>query len=115
MQVRLTSAPETNKLNPQARPPGLVETEAFCIFVNEQGMPIRISTAGFDTLAAMTGADRLRWHGMTPARPSEDELLAHPDLGHRPHRVVTSTCARCRPAGPWSCVGAATRTSCRCG
>lgn len=70
MRVRLTSEPETNKLNPHERSSGLVETEAFWIAVNNQGMPTRISPAGFATLAATTQTHRLRWHGMTPARPS---------------------------------------------
>ena len=88
MRVRLTSEPEPSALNPHQRPAGLVETEAFWIAVNEQGMPTRISPSGFAMLAAMTETHRLRWHGMTPALPAQaDDPDALPD---RPH-VLRST------------------------
>lgn len=123
MRVRLTAQHQTNPLNPQERPDGLVETEAFWINVNAHGVPARISDDGFDTLATTTDTHRLRWIAMTAARPPqspdqdapedrlhvlrstdfdplqhlnnaayfaavEDELLHHPDLLQRRHRVV---------------------------
>lgn len=66
MRVRVTAEHETNRFNPQMRPPGLIETEAFWINVNDKGMPSRITDEAFGMLAAMTDEHRLRWKTMNP-------------------------------------------------
>ncbi|GAB17753.1 hypothetical protein GOEFS_038_00200 [Gordonia effusa NBRC 100432] len=122
MRVRLTATHETNRFNPEDRPDGLIETEAFWINVNEQGMPSRLTDDAFELLAQMTDEHRLRWKSMNsdkapaatdvelPDRPHplritdfdpfkhlnnaayleaiEDELVDHPDLVDKPHRLV---------------------------
>lgn len=83
MRVRITSQHETNKLNPNERAAGLVETEAFWINVNQQGLPTRISDGGFDSLASMTDVHRLRWQAMNPSTlPSTDGAGARRDRVH---------------------------------
>lgn len=69
MRVRLTAEHETDRLNPAPRPSGLIETEAFWINVNENGVPSRISDEGFDSLASMNNQHRLRWRSMHHADP----------------------------------------------
>lgn len=88
MRVRLTATHQTNPLNPGERPEGLVETEAFWINVNPQGVPTRISEGGARTLAATTDIHRLRWHAMTAARPPEASGEGVPE--DRPH-ILRST------------------------
>lgn len=83
MRVRMTAVHETNRLNTEDRPDGLIETEAFWINVNDQGMPARISDAGFEMLGSMTAEHRLRWKGMNPdALPDADEPGAPADRVH---------------------------------
>lgn len=81
MRVRLRAQSQTNKFNPAPRPDGLVETVAFWINVNEQGMPSRISDHMYDLLCTMTDEHRLRWHAMNPEAPGATEL----DLPDREH------------------------------
>lgn len=77
VRVRMTATHETTPFSPRTQPDGLVETEAFWINVNAQGVPTRISDNGVATLAATTDVHRLRWTAMTAARPArvpgEDE------------------------------------------
>jgi acyl-ACP thioesterase len=73
MRVRITAEHETNRFNPEMRPPGLIETEAFWINVNDKGMPSRITDEAFDMLAAMTDEHRLRWKTMHPTPLPEDD------------------------------------------
>ncbi len=88
MRVRLTAEHESNALNPLDRPAGLVETEAFWINVNNQGMPTRISDRGFEMLAAMTDEHRLHWRAMNPGKlPDRNDPAV---LSDRPH-VLRST------------------------
>ena len=75
MRVRMTAHHDTNPFNPDPRPAGLIETEAFWINVNDKGMPSRISDAGFTLLAKSTDEHRLRWSPMntTPMPESGDD------------------------------------------
>ncbi|MFZ2512310.1 MAG: acyl-ACP thioesterase domain-containing protein [Gordonia sp. (in: high G+C Gram-positive bacteria)] len=81
MRVRLRAQSQTNKFNPEPRPNGLVETVAFWINVNEQGMPSRISDDMYEFLCTMTDEHRLRWRSMNPDAPALAEL-ALPDREH---------------------------------
>lgn len=73
MRVRITAEHETNRFNPEMRPPGLIETQAFWINVNDQGMPSRITDEAFEKLAEMTDEHRLRWKTMHPAPLPDDD------------------------------------------
>ncbi len=87
MRVRLTADHETNRFNPEPREPGLIETEAFWINVNDQGMPSRLTDAAFEMLSSMTDEHRLRWKSMNPDKaPSAADV----DLPDRVH-VLRST------------------------
>ncbi len=82
MRVRLTSTHETNRFNPEPRPDGLIETEAFWINVNDQGMPSRLTDEAYEMLSQMTDEHRLRWKSMNADKaPAADEL----ELADRPH------------------------------
>ncbi|MGC4933973.1 acyl-[acyl-carrier-protein] thioesterase [Gordonia sp. DT30] len=82
MRVRLTAEHETNRFNPQPRPAGLIETEAFWINVNDLGMPSRLSDEAFEMLSSMTDVHRLRWKPMNPETAPAPELLDLPDREH---------------------------------
>lgn len=82
MRVRLTADHETNRFNPEPREPGLIETEAFWINVNEQGMPSRLTDEAFEMLSSMTDEHRLRWKSMNPEKAPAAEELALPDREH---------------------------------
>ena len=82
MRVRLTADHETNRFNPAEREPGLIETEAFWINVNDQGMPSRLSDEAFDMLSAMTDVHRLRWKSMNPETAPAASEVALPDRDH---------------------------------
>ena len=82
MRVRLTAESQTNRFNPEPRPNGHVETEAFWINVNEQGMPSRITDSALELLNSMTDEHRLRWKAMNPEKaPAAGEV----DLPDREH------------------------------
>lgn len=82
MRVRVTAEHETNRFNPEPRAEGLIETEAFWINVNDQGMPSRLTDEAFEMLSSMTDEHRLRWKSMNPEKaPSADEV-ALPDRAH---------------------------------
>ncbi len=81
MRVRLRAQSQTNRFNPDPRPNGLVETAAFWINVNEQGMPSRISDDMYEFLTTMTDEHRLRWRAMNPEAPAAEDL----DLPDREH------------------------------
>lgn len=81
MRVRLRAESQTNRFNPEPRPNGLVETVAFWINVNEQGMPSRISDEGLAVLAETALEDRLRWKAMNPEAPAIDDVEL-PDREH---------------------------------
>ncbi|GAB09050.1 hypothetical protein GOARA_027_00130 [Gordonia araii NBRC 100433] len=78
MRVRFTAKHETNMFNPDERPDGLIETEAFWILVNDQGIPTRLSDEAFEMLSQMTTEHRLRWKAMNPVKA--------PDAGSEPDR-----------------------------
>lgn len=82
MRVRLTAEHETNRFNPNPRPPGLIETEAFWINVNEQGVPSRLSDEAFSMLSSMTDEHRLRWKSMNPEKAPPAEDIDSPDREH---------------------------------
>ncbi|AZG48225.1 acyl-[acyl-carrier-protein] thioesterase [Gordonia insulae] len=82
MRVRLTADHETNRFNPDERESGLIETEAFWINVNDQGMPSRISDEMFEMLSSMTDEHRLRWKSMNPDKAPELSEVALPDREH---------------------------------
>lgn len=82
MRVRLSAESRTNRFNPKPRPNGLIETEAFWINVNDQGMPSRISDFAFDTLSQMNDEHRLRWKSMNPEQAPDPEDLDLPDREH---------------------------------
>ncbi|GAC56531.1 hypothetical protein GOHSU_08_00590 [Gordonia hirsuta DSM 44140 = NBRC 16056] len=82
MRVRLRATSQTNKFNPEPRPDGLVETVAFWINVNEQGMPSRISDGMYEFLTSMTDEHRLRWRATNPETPPAPEDLELPDREH---------------------------------
>ena len=82
MRVRLTAEHETNRFNPEPREPGLIESEAFWINVNDQGMPSRISDNAFELLSSMTDEHRLRWKSMNPEQASDEEGASAPDREH---------------------------------
>jgi acyl-ACP thioesterase len=82
MRVRITADHETNRFNPDAREPGLIETEAFWINVNDQGMPSRLTDNAFEMLSAMTDEHRLRWKSMNPEKAPTPEVLELPDRVH---------------------------------
>lgn len=82
MRVRLTAKHETNRFNPNPRPDGLIETEAFWINVNEQGMPSRLSDEAFEMLSSMTDEHRLRWKPMNPEKAPAPEDIELPDREH---------------------------------
>ncbi|SIS14435.1 acyl-[acyl-carrier-protein] thioesterase [Williamsia sterculiae] len=85
MRVSIRADHETNRFNPEPRPAGRIETEAFWILVNEKGMPTRLSDEGFDLLAEMTHEHRLKWKTMHPdPLPEAGELsdLAPEDREH---------------------------------
>ncbi|MFB7859860.1 acyl-[acyl-carrier-protein] thioesterase [Rhodococcus qingshengii] len=83
MRVRVKAAPEADRLNPDPRPGGLIETESFWINVNESGMPARISDGGFEYLSSMTSEHRLRWKQMNPSVPPDPHTSGIAD--DRPH------------------------------
>lgn len=87
MRVRLTAAHETNRFNPDPRPDGLIETEAFWINVNEQGMPSRLTDEAFEMLSSMNDEHRLRWKSMNPEKAPDAAAVEDAD---RPH-VLRST------------------------
>lgn len=82
MRVRLTADHETNRFNPRPRPPGLIETEAFWINVNEKGMPSRLSDEAFSMLSSMTDEHRLRWRSMNPEKAPDPAEIDFPDREH---------------------------------
>ncbi|MFT4085803.1 MAG: thioesterase [Gordonia sp. (in: high G+C Gram-positive bacteria)] len=82
MRVRLTSTPETNRFNPDPRPAGHVESEAFWINVTDQGMPSRISDDAYEVLSSMTDEHRLRWKSMNPDKAPAEHDVALPDREH---------------------------------
>lgn len=82
MRVRLTAAHETNRFNPDDRAPGLIETEAFWINVNDQGMPSRLSDSAFEMLSSMNDHHRLRWKSMNPDKAPAVGDVELPDREH---------------------------------
>lgn len=82
MRVRLTADHETNRFNPDERAPGLIETEAFWINVNDQGMPSRITDGMLDMLSQMTDEHRLRWRSMNPDKAPDASSVELPDRQH---------------------------------
>ncbi|EGD54322.1 acyl-[acyl-carrier-protein] thioesterase [Gordonia neofelifaecis] len=82
MRVRIKATSGTNRFNPEPRPDGLVETEAFWINMTEQGMPARISDLAMETLTAMTDEHRLKWKAMNPGTAPAPEDLDLPDREH---------------------------------
>ncbi|WP_439029876.1 acyl-[acyl-carrier-protein] thioesterase [Gordonia terrae] len=82
MRVRLTAEHEINRFNPEPRPPGLIETEAFWINVNEKGVPSRLSDEAFAMLSAMTDEHRLRWRSMNPEKAPDPGEITMPDREH---------------------------------
>ncbi|GAC67844.1 acyl-[acyl-carrier-protein] thioesterase [Gordonia soli] len=82
MRVRLTAEHETNRFNPDPRPPGLIETEAFWINVNDQGMPSRLTDGAFEMLSSMTDEHRLRWKAMNPDKAPDPGTIDLPDREH---------------------------------
>ncbi len=82
MRVRLTSDHETNRFNPDPRPEGLIETEAFWINVNDKGVPSRLSDEAFEMLSSMTDEHRLRWKSMNPEKAPAAEDIPFPDREH---------------------------------
>ncbi|MBD0861068.1 acyl-ACP thioesterase [Gordonia sp. zg691] len=82
MRVRLIAEHETNRFNPDPRPTGLIETEAFWINVNEQGVPSRLSDEAFSMLSSMTDEHRLRWRSMNPEKAPAPEEINSPDREH---------------------------------
>lgn len=82
MRVTITGTSKTNRFNPEPRPNGLVETEAFWINMNSEGMPSRISDLAMDTLTPMTDEHRLRWKAMNPGKAPAPEELDLPDREH---------------------------------
>lgn len=71
MRVRVTSTHETNRFNPERREDGLIETEAFWINVNDQGMPSRLSDAALEMLGQSALEHRLKWKSMNTAKAPE--------------------------------------------
>ncbi|GAB08446.1 hypothetical protein GOARA_011_00620 [Gordonia araii NBRC 100433] len=71
MRQRVTGLPEASPFNPGDRPAGLVETESFCIKINDQGLPSRISDEALEALSRGVDEQRLRWRAMNPAEPGE--------------------------------------------
>ncbi|WP_051092709.1 acyl-ACP thioesterase domain-containing protein [Jongsikchunia kroppenstedtii] len=67
MRVTVTAQHQTNPFNPEPRPTGRIESEAFWINVNEQGMPSRLSDIAIEFLSRTTEEHRLRWKSMNPA------------------------------------------------
>ena len=82
MRVRLTADHETNRFNPDERQPGLIETEAFWINVNDQGVPSRISDDMFEQISAMTDVHRLRWKSINPEKAPVASEVDLPDREH---------------------------------
>ena len=82
MRVRLTAEHETNRFNPEPREAGLIETEAFWINVNDQGMPSRISDDAFELLSSMTDEHRLRWKSLNPEKAPDAEGASADDREH---------------------------------
>ncbi|ALG85781.1 acyl-[acyl-carrier-protein] thioesterase [Gordonia phthalatica] len=82
MRVRINATAETNEFNPEPRPNGVVETEAFWINMNADGMPSRISDLAMETLLPMTDEHRLRWKAMNPGKAPAPEELDLPDREH---------------------------------
>ncbi len=82
MRVRLTAEHDTNRFNPEPREPGLIETEAFWINVNDQGMPSRISDDMLEMLSSMTDEHRLRWRSMNPDKAPAADEVSIPDRVH---------------------------------
>lgn len=82
MRVRLTGEHETNRFNPDMRPAGSIETEAFWININDQGMPSRISDEAFAMLSQMTDEHRLRWKSMNPDKAPAASDVDLPDREH---------------------------------
>lgn len=71
MRVRVTSVHDTNRFNPEPRDDGLIETEAFWINVNDQGMPTRLTDEAFEMLSQTTDEHRLKWKSMNVAEVPE--------------------------------------------
>ncbi|MEI4741724.1 acyl-[acyl-carrier-protein] thioesterase [Rhodococcus erythropolis] len=79
MRVRMNATSEVDRLNPNPRPAGLIETESFWINVNEAGMPARISDGGFEYLSSMTSERRLRWKQMNSSVPPDPHTAGTAD------------------------------------
>ncbi len=82
MRVTLRGTAQTNRFNPEPRPDGLVETNAFWINMTESGMPARISDTAMDTLTKMTDEHRLRWKAMNPGVAPDPADVELPDREH---------------------------------
>ncbi|MGB3697232.1 MAG: acyl-ACP thioesterase domain-containing protein [Gordonia sp. (in: high G+C Gram-positive bacteria)] len=82
MRVRIRADGGTNRFNPEPRPDGLIETEAFWINMTDSGLPARISDLAMQTLMPMTDEHRLRWKAMNPALAPDPAELAVPDREH---------------------------------
>lgn len=118
MRQTVRSSHETSPFNPKDRPPGLVETESFCIKVDPAGHFARISDAAQAELSRHVDDTRLRWRPLNnapvpdsaadqvfPIRSSdidpfdhvnnavywqavEDQLDDNSDLLDRPYRAI---------------------------
>jgi acyl-ACP thioesterase len=82
MRVSIRGTSQTNRFNPDPRPNGHIETNAFWINMTESGMPARISDTAMTTLTAMTDEHRLRWKAMNPGVAPEASEVALPDREH---------------------------------
>lgn len=74
MRQRITGVPESSPFNPGERQAGLIETESFCIKVNDQGMPSRITDEALEALGRGVDEHRLRWRAMNPGVPSDEAV-----------------------------------------
>ncbi|MFD4785316.1 acyl-ACP thioesterase domain-containing protein [Rhodococcus qingshengii] len=61
MRQTLKGVPETSPFNSQARSPGLIETESFCINVTREGRPTRIDENSLGRWSEGGTDKRLRW------------------------------------------------------
>ncbi|MDJ0395849.1 thioesterase [Rhodococcus sp. G-MC3] len=71
MRQRVRSTHESSPFNPQRRPPGLVETESFCIKVDPAGYLARISDPAQAELSRYVHDTRLKWRPLNTATPPD--------------------------------------------
>ncbi|WP_280299179.1 acyl-[acyl-carrier-protein] thioesterase [Nocardia abscessus] len=76
MRQTVRSTHETSPFNPDDRPPGLIETESFCIKVDPAGHLSRISDRAQAELSRYVDDTRLRWQPLNTDAPPDSDITS---------------------------------------